>query len=432
MSEMHIIVGAGQAGGWAAIGMRQAGFAGRILLIGEEPWRPYERPPLSKTMLTAPEEPPPAYFHPAERYAEQGIELMLGIAVDGILPGERRVRLRDGGSLAYDKLLLATGGRARHLPLPGGEHALYLRTLDEARAIRARLREARTVICIGAGVIGLEIASSARAVGAAVTVLEAAPVPMGRCVSPEGASFVGQLHAEAGVALRCGETVQAIERIGDGYRVTCGDGSHAWADLVLAGVGMERNLTLARDAGLALDGGIVVDEHGATSEPGIHAAGDVAAFHHPLYGRRLRLESWRHAQNHGIAVGRAMAGDPAPYDDVPWFWTDQHGVNLQVAGLPAEAARTIVRTDGDKAFTAVHLAANGAVIGVTAANGPRDIRAGTAMIRARRRPDPEQLADPAIPLQAVKGRCPRSSTRWKASACARPRPIPHGGTGGRI
>src|SRR6185437_7224851 len=205
MSEMHIIVGAGQAGGWAAMGMRQAGFTGRILLIGEEAWRPYERPPLSKAMLTAAEEPAPAYFHPAERYAEQGIELMLGIAVEEIRSAERRIRLRDGSRLAYDKLLLATGGRARRLPVHGGEHALYLRTLDEARAIRNRLREARRVVCIGAGVIGLEIASSARALGAEVTVLEALAAPMGRCVSPEGARFVARLHAGAGVALRCGE-----------------------------------------------------------------------------------------------------------------------------------------------------------------------------------------------------------------------------------
>jgi len=402
MSEMHIIVGAGQAGGWAAVGMRQAGFTGRILLIGEEAWRPYERPPLSKAMLTAAEEPAPAYFHPAERYAEQGIELMLGIAVEEIRSAERRIRLRDGSRLAYDKLLLATGGRARRLPVHGGEHALYLRTLDEARAIRNRLREARRVVCIGAGVIGLEIASSARALGAEVTVLEALAAPMGRCVSPEGARFVARLHAGAGVALRCGEIVQAIERDGGGFRVTCRDGKEERADLVLAGVGMERNLGLARDAGLVLEGGIVVDEHGATSEPGIHAAGDVAAFHHPLYGRRLRLESWRHAQNHGLAVGRAMAGDPAPYDDVPWFWTDQHGVNLQIAGLPAEAARTIVRVDDGKTFTAVHLAEDGTVIGVTAVNAPRDIRAGTGLIRAGRRPDPARLADPAIPLRSVQ------------------------------
>ena len=401
MSETFVIVGAGQAGGWAAIGMREAGFAGRILLIGDEPWRPYERPPLSKAAITDPEEPLPAHFHPAERYAELAIELMLGAAVAAVLPAERRVRLREGGTVPYDKLLLATGGRARHLPLPGGEHALYLRTIEDARAIRARLAEARRVVCIGAGVIGLELASSARALGASVTVLEAAHAPMGRCVSPEGAAFVERLHRDAGVTLRCRETVQAIARAGAGFRVICADGTHMEADLVLAGVGMARDLDLARDAGLALDFGIAVDAFGQTSEPGIYAAGDVAAFFHPLYGRRLRLESWRHAQNHGLAVGRAMAGGTTPYDDVPWFWTDQHGVNLQVAGLPAEAIRTVVRVDTARAFSAVHLDEDGSVLGVTAAGHPRDIRAGTALIRARARPDAALIADPSVPLQSL-------------------------------
>ena len=172
--------------------------------------------------------------------------------------------------------------------------------------------------------------------------------------------------------------------------------------MVIAGVGMQRNLALAEHAGLALEGGIVVDEFGRTSAPDIYAAGDVTAFHHPLFDRRLRLESWRHAQNHGIAVGKAMCGDTTPYDDIPWFWTDQHGVNLQVAGLPAEAARTVVRANAPPGvFTAVHLAEDGSVIGVTAANNPRDIRAGQALIKARCVVDPAAAADPAVPLQQL-------------------------------
>jgi len=255
---------------------------------------------------------------------------------------------------------------------------------------------------IGAGVIGLETAASAATLGATVTVLEALSAPMGRSVSPEGARFVERLHRGASVALRFSETVQAIERAGDVYRVLCGDGTTIEADLVLAGVGMERNVELAGEAGIALDGGIVVDESGATSLPGICAAGDVASFFHPHYGRRIRLESWRHAQNHGIAVGRAMAGDATPYDDIPWFWTDQYGVNLQVAGLAADAARTLVRSDEARSFSAVHLDEDGTVTGVTAASNPRDIRAGTALIKARARPDPARLADPSTPLQALR------------------------------
>jgi 3-phenylpropionate/trans-cinnamate dioxygenase ferredoxin reductase subunit len=403
MTTTHLIVGAGQAGAWATIAMRQAGFTGRILLIGEEPWRPYERPPLSKAVLTDEPEPPIAYFHAADRYAEQGIELLLGSEVTEVDSEAHRIRLRDGQSLPYDRLLLTVGGRARHLPIPGGEKALYLRTIEDARLIRARLASARRVVCIGAGVIGLEIASSARARGADVTVLEGLPGAMGRSVSPEGARFVETLHRNARVALHFGVIVDAIEDDpAGGLRVACRGAEEFAGDVVIAGVGMQRNLPLAETAGLTLEGGIVVDELGRTSAPDIYAAGDVTAFRHPLFDRRLRLESWRHAQNHGIAVGKAMCGDTTPYDDIPWFWTDQHGVNLQVAGLPADATETLVRANSPpNVFTAVHLGEDGSVIGVTAANNPREIRAGQALIKSRQPVDRQALADPTVPLQRL-------------------------------
>lgn len=399
----HVIVGAGQAGGWAAIAMRQAGYEGRILLIGEETWRPYERPPLSKAALTDDPEPPVLYFHTIERYQEQRIEFLPGTAVTELDPAAHRIGLSDGQHLSYDRLLLTVGGRARHLPVPGGEKALYLRTIEDAGHIRARLATARRVICVGAGVIGLEIASSACKRSAQVTVLEALPRPMGRSVSPEGASFVETLHRNAGVMLHFGVIVDAIEDLPDGeLRVICRGGGEFTGDTVIAGVGMQRNLSLAEHAGLALEGGIVVDEFGRTSASDVYAAGDVTAFHHPLFDRRLRLESWRHAQNQGIAVGKVMCGDATPYDDIPWFWTDQHGVNLQVAGLPADAERTVVRANAPpNVFTAVHLAANGSVIGVTAANNPREIRAGQALIKAKTVVDPDALADPKLPLQRL-------------------------------
>jgi len=402
MRQTHIIIGAGQAGGWAAVAMRQAGFVGRILLIGEEPWRPYERPPLSKAMLTEDPAPEVQYFHPEAKYAEQDIELLLGVPVAELDPVAHRVRLADGRALDYHRALLATGGRARRLGVPGGEHALTLRTLEDALAIRARLAAAPRVVCIGAGVIGLEIAASARARGAEVTVLEALGGAMGRAVSPEGARFIERLHRVAGVDLRFAVAVERIEADGGGFVVLCHDGAAFPADLVIAGIGMQRNLALAEQAGLAIEGGIVVDALGRTSAPDVFAAGDVAAFFHPVFGRHLRLEAWRHAQNHGIAVGKAMAGGTAPYDDIPWFWTDQHGVNLQVAGLPAEAARTIVRVDAlPKAFIAVHLAANDSVIGVTAANAPREIRAGQALIKSGKPVGVARLSDPSVPLQQL-------------------------------
>jgi 3-phenylpropionate/trans-cinnamate dioxygenase ferredoxin reductase subunit len=403
MAATHIVVGAGQAGAWAAVAMRQAGFAGRILLIGDEPWRPYERPPLSKAVLTEDPEPPVLYFHPEQRYVELQVELLLGAAVQTVEQDAHRVLLADGRALDYDKLLLTTGGQARRLPIHGGDQALYLRNLEDARAIRARLASAPRVLCIGAGVIGLEIASSARSRGCEVTVLEALPRAMGRAVSPEGAAFIEGLHREAGVALHFGVVVDRLDQAAGGtIMVTCRDGRGFTAELVVAGVGMQRNLALAEAAGLALEGGIVVDGLGRTSATDIYAAGDVTAFMHPLFGRRLRLESWRHAQNHGIAVGKSMCGETAPYDDVPWFWTDQHGVNLQVAGLPADAARTVVRQGGAVAsFVAVHLAEDNSVIGVTAANNPREIRAGQALIRSQKPVDPAKLADAAVPLQRL-------------------------------
>lgn len=398
MSEpIHVIIGAGQAGGHAAIAMREAGYAGCILLIGDEPHRPYERPPLSKEMLIAPEEPPPQWFHSEARYAERAIEALLGCAVAAIEPGDQRVVLADGRRIAYDRLLLATGGRARRLSLPGGERVLLLRTLEDARALRARLRPGARVVCIGAGVIGLEIAAAAVARGCSVDVLEATARPMGRMLTADFAAWIERLHRAAGVRLHFNCTVQAVED----ERVIC-DGLVVPADLVVAGIGMVRNLALAEAAGLAVDGGVVVDEFGRASIENIYAAGDVAAFWHRRLGRRLRLESWRHAQNHGIATGRAMAGLLEPYDEVPWFWTDQHGVNLQMAGLLDDAATDVWRgMPGERSFAAFHLDAHGRVVGATGVNAVREIRAAQAMIRAGKPVDPVALADPASNLQKL-------------------------------
>ncbi len=403
MKTTHVIIGAGQTGGWAATAMRQAGFTGRILLLGDEAWRPYERPPLSKAWLTEAEPPAVQYFHKPDRYGELDIDFRPNTRAVDIDPIGQRVRLADDSVLAYDKLLIATGGQARRLSVPGSEHALTLRTIEDAGAIRSRLSVARRVVCIGAGVIGLEIAASARKRGAEVTVLEAAPAPMGRSVTPEIAGFITDLHHGAGTELHFNMAVEAIDAAPDGtLSVFCAGGFGLSGDLVLAGVGMERNLDLARRAGVAIDGGIVVDEFGRSSVANIFAAGDVAAFFHPLFGKHLRLEAWRHAQNHGVAVGQVMAGGDKPYDDIPWFWTDQYDVNLQVAGLAVEATRTILRPgDNPHQFTAVHLLDDDRVIAVTAVNAARDIRAGTAMIKAARPVDAAAIADPATPLQSL-------------------------------
>jgi 3-phenylpropionate/trans-cinnamate dioxygenase ferredoxin reductase component len=398
MTETAIIVGAGQAGGHAAIALRDAGHAGPILLIGDEAERPHERPPLSKDMLTAAEEPPLSYFHTEDRYAEKDIQLLCGTAVTAIDPAGHRVQLADGRELSYGKLLLATGGSARRLDVPGADRVLYLRTIEDARRIRPRLVPGAQVVCIGAGVIGLEIAASARARGCTVTVIEAGPTPMGRSLTPDMAGWLAELHRQAGVTLRFNLGVAAIEP----GLVRCTDGSLVPADTVIAGIGMARNLDLAAAAGLDLDGGIAVDEFGRTSVPDIYAAGDVAAFWVPRLQRRMRLESWRHAQNHGIAVGRSMAGVLESYDEVPWFWTDQHGTNLQMAGTVEGVAHAVTRGDRQAtSFSVWYLDGKGSLIGVVGVNAPRDVRAAQGLIRAGRPIDAAAVADPAVPLQRL-------------------------------
>ena len=396
--KVHVIVGGGQAGAHAAVAMRDAGFAGRIVVLGEESHPPYERPPLSKAALTDDPAPEPGWFFPAAKYAGLDIDLRLNSAVVGLDPAARRLTLADGSHQPYDALLLATGGRARTLAVPGGERVKLLRTLDDARRLRPSLTPVKTVVCIGAGVIGLETAASAHTRGCAVTVLEAGPAAMGRSMTPGMAAWVARLHRDAGVTLHFGAAVEEITA----DAVVCAGGLTVPADLVIAGVGMTRNTELAQAAGLAVEAGIMVDEFGRTSVDGVYAAGDVAAFWVPRLHRRLRLESWRHAQDHGISVGRAMAGIDEPYDPVPWFWTDQHGVTIQVAGMPTEAVTTVLRgADTDRSFAAFHLDEAGRVVAATGVNAAREVRVAMTLIRSGALVDPARLRDPSVKLQAL-------------------------------
>ncbi len=395
--EAAVIVGGGQAGAHAAMSLREAGFAGSITVLAEEPHPPYDRPPLSKAMLTETPPPAPAPFHSPGKIAERGITQRLGSRVEAIDRAAARVHLAGGGSLAYDRLLLATGGRARRLAVPGAECVLTVRTLEDAATIRPRIGPGTRVACIGAGVIGLEVATSARARGAEVTVLEAGTCCMGRSLAPEFAAWVRALHEANRVAVRFDVRIEAITPDG----VLCAGGLVP-ADVVIAGIGITRNTALAEAACLEVDNGIVVDALCATRDPAIFAAGDVAAFWHPFYARHMRLEAWRHAMNHGIAAGRAMAGAGAAYDDIPWFWTDQHGVNLQVAGLPELGVRTVLRGDmAAPSFAAFHLDATGAVVAATGVNAAREVRAAQALIPLRRPIDAAALADPATNLQKL-------------------------------
>ncbi|WP_411035984.1 NAD(P)/FAD-dependent oxidoreductase [Shinella sp. BYT-45] len=400
--EQIVIVGAGQAGHCAAFELRRQRYGGRIVLIGEEALAPYERPLLSKAVLVAPALPQPQFFSPPARYREQEIDLVLSRRAEAI-DRAGRVHLAGGGSVPYDRLLLATGGTARRLAIRGGEYVACLRTWADAEKIRAQLKPGLRLLCIGGGVIGLEIAASASALGCSVTVLEAGPTIMARCLAPRQADVLLRRHRDAGVTIHLEQSLSGVEKGADGFVATLTGGEEIKADLVVAGVGMSRNTALAEDAGLEVDNGIAVDLHARTADEAIFAAGDVAAFEHALYPGRMRLESWYHAQYHGACAGRAMAGVPRPYDDVPRFWTDQYDLNIQVAGFPAEAVtETVVGKPGEGTFTVLHANPQGRLVGVTAVNQPRSMRPAIEAIRRGGQADPA-LLDPRRPAAARRG-----------------------------
>lgn len=374
MSLPYLIVGAGQAGSVAALAIRRAGFGGQIILIGDESEFPYERPPLSKSTITAEKEPTPNYVFRKDIYSDHSIELRLSDAVCAIDTVDRSVSLASGSVLKYEKLLLATGGRPRMLPLPGGDRAFYLRTFTDAQRIRAAFRKGGTAIIIGAGVIGLELAASAIAVGCEALVIELQSTVMGRLVGAPVNSWIEDLHRAAGVKFKFHAEISAIE----GTTVVFRDGSTIIGDILVAGIGLERNDAIANKAGLATDNGILVDQFGQTSDRQVFAAGDVAAVRTKDSNDVMRLESWRHAIDHGEAVGRNMAGLEQAYQPIPWFWTDQHGVNIQVAGVfRASRDRPVVRgSAGSNTFSCWYLNDSDNVTCVVGFNAPRDVRAG--------------------------------------------------------
>ena len=400
-----VIVGAGEAGARAARALREHGWDGAITLIGEEPHAPYERPPLSKAVMTAEGEPPLAESLSAAKAAELRIAFLHGTRAAGIDRAARQVILADGGAIPYARLLLATGARARRLDVPGAEGALYLRNMTDALALRARLRAGARIVVIGGGFIGLEIAASAVARGCGVTLVEAAPRILMRGVPEQIAARVAARHAAAGVALHVGTGIEAIRAVGARHVVALADGRELVCDGVIAGVGAMPDTDLAGACGLAIDNGVRADAGLRTSDPEIFAAGDCCSCPSALYdGRRLRLEAWRNAQTQGDAAARAMLGEAVSYNAVPWFWSDQYDLVLQVAGLPDAAARIVQRDVGDAGLLFFHLAADGRLVAASAV-GPlsvvREVRMAEALIARRAYPDPAALATASVPLRSL-------------------------------
>ena len=400
MSEQQqcVVLGGGQAAARAAKAMRSAGFAGAITIISAEQHAPYERPMLSKALLLARDTPVPFVF-PSQTYADLGIELRTGCAAVAIDRSARTVSLADGSAVPYDRLMLATGGRLRRLSLPGvpSEEILYLRDLDECRVLEAKLRERPSLVVIGGGFIGLEVAASAAILGCGVTVIEAADRLLPRLGSPEASAAVLAHHRALGIDIRLNAGVS--HKDGTGLRLI--DGSIVDAAVIVAGIGVVPETSLAESAGLLVDDGVLVDEFGATSDPLIFAAGDVTRHYHPLLGRRIRLESWQNANMQAEAAGRAMAGVRTPYQEIPWLWSDQGDLNLQMAGAPAAVDRTVVRGRPDGADGASIFQFDGErLVGAVTLNRGKDM----TMIRRLLGQDDlalpiEQLADETVPLR---------------------------------
>lgn len=402
-----VIIGAGECGTRAAFALREAGYDGRVTLVGSEPHLPYERPPLSKEAMTSDDAPGLKAIADATRLAENRIDLRGSTTVLSIDRANRSVRLGDGSDLDYDKLLLATGAVPRHLPLPGlGGRTVYLRTFDDALRIRRYLKHGVRVTIVGGGFIGLELAASARKLGADVTVIEAQPRVLMRGVPGEIASVVHDAHAAEGVDIVCGDGIASIEDDAETVRITLSSGRTVQADLAVVGIGAVPVTALAETAGLALNNGISVDARLRTSDPDIFAAGDCCSFPLAVYGdRRVRLEAWRNAQEHGTLAARNMLGAEEAHACVPWFWSDQYGLTLQIAGLPDEGERTIRRDLGDSAFILFHLKGNGRLVAASGI-GPdnavaRDIRLAEMLIGRMARPDPDALASSAIKLKSL-------------------------------
>jgi 3-phenylpropionate/trans-cinnamate dioxygenase ferredoxin reductase subunit len=398
-----LIVGAGQAAIQAIDTFRRKGFTGQITLVGEEPWLPYQRPPLSKKFLSGGLERERLLLRPHAFYAENRVQTHLGRRAVEIDRRAQSVRLDDGTNIRYDALLLATGSTPRHLPVSGanlrGVH--MLRNIADVERIRADLVSARKLLIIGAGYIGLEVAATAREQGLPVTVLEQTDRVMRRVTAPQVSSFYEAEHTKHGVQVICGTQVGALEG-SDGrvQRVVCEDGSAHEADVVLVGIGVGPRDDLAQAAGLDCENGIVVDQHCCTSDSNIYAAGDCTS--HPSIhygGRHVRLESVDNAFEQGSSAALNVLGTPTPHAKVPWFWSDQYDLKMIIVGLSQGCDEAITRgSPAARSFSVCYLR-EGELIAVDTVNAPKDQMSARKLIAAHARPDRAKVADPAIALR---------------------------------
>jgi 3-phenylpropionate/trans-cinnamate dioxygenase ferredoxin reductase component len=400
--ESFVIVGAGLAGAKAAETLRQEGFDGRLTLIGDEPERPYERPPLSKGHLRGETDEVP-YVHDESFYTENHVELLTSTRVTGIELGLRELLLEGDRRLGYDRLLLTTGSVPRRLDVPGGklDGIHYLRTLADSQRIGQRFETGRKLVVVGSGWIGAEIAASARQKGCEVTMIEMASLPLERVLGPEVGQIYLDLHRENGIEFIPETTVERFEGEGSVERVVTKDGAVIETDFVVVGIGVAPRTGLVEIAGLRIDNGIVVDERLETSAPGVFAAGDVANAWNPFYGHNLRVEHWANALNQGPVAAKAMLGQEVSYDEIPYFFSDQYDAGMEYSGYATEWDEVVFRGDvAAREFIAFWVRDDRIVAGlnmnVWEVSDP--IR---ELILSRRPVNSRELADPDVPLSQL-------------------------------
>lgn len=400
-AQTIVIVGSGQAGGWAAQTLRSEGFAGRIVLIGDEAHRPYERPPLSKAVLSGNASADTTYLQKPEAFDALHVDWRPNVSATAIDTRSRQVRLTQGESVNYDKLILCTGGRARRLSIPGADLAgvFTLRSIEDSQALGDALVAGKRLLVIGGGWIGLEVAATAKKKGLEVTVVETMNRLCERTVPVEISAYLRRLHTSHGVRIELGANVARLGRTAGGsLSAALGDGREIECDIVLVGVGLIANDELACEAGLDCNGGVCVDAQCRSSDPDIFAAGDVAVWHCEWAGRRMRLESWQNAQEQGIAAARAALGTTVNHQPLPWFWSDQYDVNLQIYGIPTPAHQVVVRGDPDSNTFVMFFLDGDKVVAAMGPNAARDLRFARRLIERRTSVDPQQLADLQVPL----------------------------------
>jgi 3-phenylpropionate/trans-cinnamate dioxygenase ferredoxin reductase component len=398
-----VIVGASLAGAKAAEELRERGFDGRVVLIGAEPERPYERPPLTKDYLRGESERDKAHVHPERWYDDQAVELMTSVTVQLIDARRSRVVFDDGSDLAYDALLLATGAEPRRLSVPGAEleGVYYLRTLADCDALRRRLQPGARVAVVGAGWIGSEFAASARQLDLEVSVIDPLALPNERIFGEQVGAFYRDVHVRHGVEMLLGRGVEAFEGDGTVARVRLTDGTSVDCDFAVIGVGVAPRTALAQEAGLNVDNGVVVDERLVTSVPNIFAAGDVANAWHPFFERRIRVEHWANALNQGPAAARSMLGRDVSYERIPYFFSDQYDVGMEYSGYAERWDEVVFRGNPDDGEFVAFWLADGRVLAGMNVNVWDVNQHVQELIRERQAVDPRALKDPETPLHSL-------------------------------